>query len=100
MTRYHILIEFTGALDLKGKISASLAIRKMIERLTNEYDTHVQSVQDTKCEITLRSNSPEDISGSLRSTLEGMTGGMACQISVRTEADNDEISFEIGRAHV
>ena len=36
MKYYRISIDFGGDLDLKGKISASLLIRKMIERLGHE----------------------------------------------------------------
>ena len=89
MTLYHILIDFGGGLDLKGKISASLAIRKMIERLSNEYESRVRSVQDTKCEIDL-SSPADDLTASLRSMLEGMAGGMTCRIEIESAAGSAE----------
>ncbi len=92
MTLYHILIDFGGGLDLKGKISASLAIRKMIERLSNEYESRVRSVQDTKCEIDL-SSPADDLTNSLRSMLEGMAGGMNCRIEIESAAGGEEGSL-------
>ncbi len=88
MTLYHILIDFGSGLDLNGKISASLAIRKMIERLSNEYESRVRSVQDTKCEVEL-SSSANDLTGSLRSMLKDMAGGMSCHIEITSEAGAD-----------
>ena len=67
MKYYRISIDFGGDLDLKGKISASLLIRKMIERLGNSYETKVNYVQDTRCEIILKADTVQDISGQLRS---------------------------------
>ena len=88
MKYYRISIDFGGDLDLKGKISASLLIRKMIERLSNEYETKVNSVQDTRCEIILKSDAAQDISEQLRGELAGMTGSMSCRILV--ELDDPE----------
>ena len=97
MTLYHILIDFGGGLDLKGKISASLAIRKMIERLSNEYESRVRSVQDTKCEIDL-SSPADDLTNSLRSMLEGMAGGMNCRIEIESAAGGEEGSSVFTKA--
>ena len=97
MTLYHILIDFGGGLDLKGKISASLAIRKMIERLSNEYESRVRSVQDTKCEIDL-SSPADDLTNSLRSMLEGMAGGMNCRIEIESAAGGEEGSSVFAKA--
>ena len=88
MKYYRISIDFGGDLDLKGKISASLLIRKMIERLSNEYETKVNSVQDTRCEIILKSDAAQDISEQLRGELVSMTGSMSCRILV--ELDDPE----------
>ena len=88
MKYYRISIDFGGDLDLKGKISASLLIRKMIERLSNEYETKVNWVQDTRCEIILKSDAAQDISEQLRGELAGMTGSMSCRILV--ELDDPE----------
>ena len=85
MKYYRISIDFGGDLDLKGKISASLLIRKMIERLSNEYETKVNSVQDTRCEIILKSDAAQDISEQLRGELAGMTGSMSCRILVELD---------------
>ena len=90
MKYYRISIDFGGDLDLKGKISASLLIRKMIERLSHEYETKVNSVQDTRCEIILKADVPQDISGQLRSELEGMTGSMRCSIQVEQDGVPEE----------
>ena len=89
MKYYRISIDFGGDLDLKGKISASLLIRKMIERLGNSYETKVNYVQDTRCEIVLKADTAEDISGQLRSELEGMTGSMACKVTVEQDGTSD-----------
>ena len=88
MKYYRISIDFGGDLDLKGKISASLLIRKMIERLGNSYETKVNYVQDTRCEIILKADTVQDISGQLRSELEGMTGSMACKVTVEQDGDS------------
>ena len=79
--------------DRKGKISASLLIRKMIERLSNEYETKVNSVQDTRCEIILKSDAAQDISEQLRGELAGMTGSMSCRILV--ELDDPEGALQL-----
>ena len=89
MKYYRISIDFGGDLDLKGKISASLLIRKMIERLGHEYEIKVNSVQDTRCEIILKADALQDISDQLRSELAGMTGSMHCNIRVEQDGAED-----------
>ena len=87
MRFYRIYIDFGTDLDLKGKIAASLLIRKMIERLGNEYEMKVNSLQDTRCEIVLKAASDMDRTEQLRSELTAMTGSMPCQIRVEAEGD-------------
>lgn len=89
MKYYRITVDFGSDLDLKGKIAASLLIRKMIERLGNEYETKVNSVRDTRCEIVLKDASGQDLAERLRSELGTMTGNMACQIRVEQEGGDD-----------
>lgn len=82
MSLYQITIDFGSNLDLKGKISASLLIRKMIERMNNEHTTKVRQVQDTRCELEIEDSSAQDLSASLRETLTGMVGTQPCDIQI------------------
>ena len=86
MKYYHISIDFGSDLDLKGKIAASLLIRKMIEYLGNHYESKVESLQDTHCEVALKDVSSQDISDSLRSSLLEITGEAKCQIQISCES--------------
>ena len=90
MKFYRISIDFGGDLDLKGKISASLLIRKMIERLGHEYETKVNSVQDTRCEIILKTAADQDLSEQLHQELAAMTGSMSCRILVEQEGSDGQ----------
>ncbi len=96
MKYYRILINFGSDLDLKGKIAASLLIRKMIERLSHEYETRVNAVQDTRCEITLRDSADTDRSAQIREELAGMAGNMSCQIQVELERSDDSKGESVG----
>ena len=69
----------------------------MIERLSNEYESRVRSVQDTKCEIDL-SSPADDLTNSLRSMLEGMAGGMNCRIEIESAAGGEEGSPVFAKA--
>lgn len=85
MNYYHITIDFGSNLDLKDKIAASLLIRKIIEYLGNHFESKVEALQDTHCEVVLKDVSSQDISESLRSRLLEMTGDAKCQIQIRCE---------------
>ena len=85
MKFYRVFIDFGSDLDLKGKIAASLLIRKMIERLGNEFNIKVNTVQDTRCEIIVKDAADQDRSGQIRAMLSEMAGDMACSIRVELE---------------
>ncbi len=82
MSLYQITIDFGNNLDLKGKIAASLLIRKMIEHMNNEYTTKVRQVQDTRCELQIEDGSGQDLSPALRNQLENMAGAQHCDIQI------------------
>ncbi len=82
MSLYQITIDFGNNLDLKGKIAASLLIRKMIEHMNNEYTTKVRQVQDTRCELQIEDGSGQDLSPTLRNQLENMAGAQHCDIQI------------------
>ena len=88
MKMYRINIDFGTDLDLKGKIAAALLIRKMIERLGNEYQTKVNTVQDTKCEVMVTDNSDADRTEHLRAQLKEMAGSTPCSIRVVLESSD------------
>ena len=50
----------------------------------------MNSVQDTRCEIILKADTTQDISGQLRSELEGMTGSIYCRVLVEQDGTTDE----------
>ncbi len=88
MRLYQITIDFGQDLDLKGKISASLLIRKMIEHMNNEYTTKVRQVQDTRCELLVEDAAPEDRSGTLYQELMGMSTAQHCEIRISSTQDD------------
>ena len=92
---YFVTIDFGSSLDLQGKISASLLIRKMIESLGKEFETKVEALQDTNCAILLTSpDAGADTADRIRDKLTKMTGSMPCQLKVELLQDNSPSSSD------
>ena len=90
MNYYRVTIDFGDGLDLQNKIAASLLIRKMIEALSKQFESKVNSVRDTRCLILLMDEqSTQDRTEEIRAMLSAMTGTKECTLEVNMERGGD-----------
>ena len=92
MNYYRVTIDFGDGLDLQNKIAASLLIRKMIEALSKQFESKVNSVRDTRCLILLMDEqSTQDRTEEIRAMLSAMTGTKECTLEVTMERGGDAV---------